>query len=86
MLVRDLERLWALTPGGSAERPRPIASPAQVEPIAAATPCPLCAEPLRLDAHEACVVGQELLRVARLRCTACGIRRALFFRVQASLH
>ena len=84
-LVRDLDRLWTLAPGGTAERPIAIESPAQVEPIAAATPCPLCGDGLTLESHDARVAAGERLRVARLRCPTCGVRRALHFRLGAPL-
>lgn len=80
-LVRDLERLARLAPGGAPERPRSIDSPAQVEVIAAATPCPLCEGALRLDQHASATHDGVRLRVARVACTTCGVRRELWFRL-----
>jgi len=80
-LVRDLERLARLAPGGAPERPRAIDSPAQVEVIAAATPCPLCRGGLRVDEHASETRDGVRLRVARVACTTCGVRRALWFRL-----
>jgi len=77
-MVRDLERLAALAPGGSAERAREIESPAQVDVIATATRCPVCDGPLLLEEHAAAPGGR---RTAHVRCTACGRRRALHFRL-----
>ena len=82
-LVRDLEQLARLEPGGAPERPLPIESPALVEPIANAHPCPLCQGALRLDEHAVQEVGGELLRVAHLTCTTCGTNRRLWFRLAA---
>ena len=82
-LVRDLERLVQLAPGGSPERPRPIASPAQVDVIANATPCPLCEAPHRLEEHASETIGGVRLRVARVACTGCGVRRAYWFKLDA---
>jgi hypothetical protein len=80
-LVRDLERLARLEEGGSPERPLAVASAAQVEVIARARPCPLCKATTHLDEHAAEVVGGVRLRVVRVACTACGVGRALYFRI-----
>jgi hypothetical protein len=78
-LVRDLERLATLAPGGTPERPLEVASPAQVEPAAAAMPCPLCQGPLHLEEHAAETHAGRRVRVARVRCATCGVRRAVYF-------
>jgi len=85
-LVRDLERLARLAPGGSPERPVALESPAQVEVVAAARPCPLCGGSLRVDTHTASTSGGLRRRVAQVACTACGIRRALYFVLREGLH
>ena len=84
-LVRDQERLAALEPGGAPERPLVVESAAQVEPKATAAPCPLCDGTVRLEAHEAESIGGDLLRVARVACTSCGVRRRRWFRLAAPL-
>ena len=85
--MRDQERLARLQPGGSPERPQAVESPAQVDVIAAATPCPLCGGTLRLVEHAAEIVAGVRLRVAHLVCTTCRTRRALYFRlVERALH
>jgi hypothetical protein len=78
-LVRDLERLARLEEGGSAGRPIVVASPAQVDVLAQQKSCPLCAGHLRLEEHVAATVEGERLRVARMACAACGVRRPLYF-------
>ncbi len=80
-LVQDLERLARLKPGGTPERPLEIDSPTRVDVIAQRTPCPLCDTTLRLDAHTAETVRGIRLRVAHVTCTACGTKRALYFRL-----
>ena len=86
-LVRDLERLARLEPGGAADRPIAIASPAQVEVRAEAGPCPLCQGSLRLLEHAAATVDGVRLRIAHLACTACGTRRQIYFRLtEQGLH
>jgi hypothetical protein len=80
-LVRDLERLVRLEPGGSPERPLVIDSPAIVDVRAEAKPCPLCGGSLRMEAHAAENVDGVRLRVARVACTACGVKREIYFRL-----
>ena len=86
-LVRDLEKLAALEPGGAPDRPVVVESVAQVEVIAMSRPCPLCQGSFRLVEHAAETVDGVRLRVARLACTLCGVARARYFRLEeAALH
>jgi hypothetical protein len=80
-LVRDLDRLARLAPGGAPERAIPIDSPAVVDVRAVAKPCPLCGGSLRLEAHAAEVVDGVRLRVATVACVQCGTQRAIWFRL-----
>jgi len=84
-LVRDLERLARLAPGGSPERPIDVGSPAQIEPMALAKPCPLCEGSLALEHHAAETIDGVRLRVVAVRCVQCGVRRRLYFRLAAPL-
>lgn len=84
-IVRDLDRLARLEPGGSPERPLEVDSPARIEVMANALPCPLCGVTLRLDQHAAETVGGIRLRVARLTCPACRTPRTLYFRLAPPL-
>jgi hypothetical protein len=84
-LARDLERLARREPGGAADSPIVIGSPAQVEVIAARTPCPLCGGALRLDEHAAATVDGVRLRVARVTCVMCRTPRPLYFRLGAPM-
>jgi hypothetical protein len=77
-LVRDREKLFALGPGGSAERPIDVVSSAVIEPRARALPCPQCDGSLQVTDHQA--ADASLRRVA-VRCAQCGAQRALFFRI-----
>ena len=86
-LVRDLDRLARLEPGGSPERPVEISSPAVVDVLAVAKPCPLCGGSLALVEHAAEEIDGSRLRVARVTCTMCRARRAFYFRLnEPSLH
>jgi hypothetical protein len=80
-LVGDLERVARLAPGGAPDRPFEVESPTQVEPIAEGTACPLCQGALRLRDHAAETHEGIRLRVAHVRCTACGVERGLYFRL-----
>jgi len=84
-LVRDLERLARLRPGGAPDRPLDVDSPAQVEVIATTSPCPLCEGTLRLVEHAADTLDGVRLRLARLVCTACGTARTRYFRLATPL-
>lgn len=77
--MRDLERLARLETGGSPERPIVIDSPARVEIIAQAKPCPLCAGSLHVEEHAAAVSAGVRLRIARVACTQCRTRRSFYF-------
>ncbi len=84
-LVRDLEELARVTPGGTPTRPIDVESPAQVEPIVQATACPLCDGTVQLTEHAVRTQDGERLRVARVRCTQCGVDRELYFRLASPL-
>ncbi len=83
-------KLALLEPGGSPERPIEVTSASVVEPHAASLPCAACGERTRVDEHVALTVGDDRgtprsLRVAKVRCTRCGTRRAIYFRLGTTL-
>ncbi len=80
--MRDLERLAQLAVGGAPARPLEIDTPPLVEVMAAAMSCPLCGGSLRLVEHAAETIDGVRLRVARVVCTACGVARAIYFRLR----
>ncbi|MDC0743499.1 hypothetical protein [Polyangium mundeleinium] len=84
-LVRDRERLASLEPGGSPERPIAITSASEVEVAARGMPCVHCSGEVRVDEHLAETVGTSRLRIARVVCPACGVRRSIYFRLGAGL-
>ena len=84
-LAQDVERLARLEPGGAPERPIVVESPAAVDVIATARPCPLCGGSLHLEEHAAEAIDGVRLRVARLACAACGVRRVRYFRLDVPL-
>ncbi len=81
-LESDLERLYALGPGGSRERPRSLATPSLLKSSAESVPCPLCGERLRMKEDSVDRSTDELLRVAHLSCSVCGRGRDMWFRLE----
>jgi len=77
-LVRDRERLAALLPGGSADRPLPVPSPAVIEPRVAAMRCPQCDGEYTLKDHAAEPGG---LRIVSVTCRICHVSRRIWFRL-----
>lgn len=84
-LARDRAKLALLEPGGTPERPLALESASQVEVHARTLTCPRCESEMRVDAHEARIVGDQRLRLARLLCPRCGTRRDAWFRLAPSL-
>jgi hypothetical protein len=80
-LVRDLERLARIEPGGSPAKPIGIDTPVLVDIRAVAKPCPLCQGSLKLEEHSADEIDGTRLRVAGVVCTSCGVRRSIYFRL-----
>jgi len=84
-LARDRERLFTLSPGGSAERALTVESASVVDTRARSVPCPRCDGEHELLEHKAVQLAGERLREACLRCRRCGSRRSLFFRLDEHL-
>lgn len=76
---RDIERLDALSPGGSPERPIELASPSQVEVDAEGRACPVCHGGVRVLSHEVETHGGERLRVANVECKQCHSKRTRYY-------
>ena len=70
-------KLSALEAGGAADRPITVTSSSVIEPHAASIPCAACGAGVRVDEHRA----EANLRVVSVRCTQCGVKRDLFFRI-----
>ena len=77
-LVSDLEKLAAMSPGGSRARPMPVASVAVIEPRVGSLACPLCEGSYRLLDHRSVASG---IREVDVRCTTCSTPRTLWFRL-----
>ncbi|NUP12188.1 MAG: hypothetical protein HOW73_39580 [Polyangiaceae bacterium] len=75
-------KLYALEPGGSADRPIELSSPSQVEIDAESLPCPVCGDRVRLEGpHEVEEHKGERLRVARVVCIGCRARWSRYYRL-----
>jgi hypothetical protein len=77
-LVRDRERLAAMSRGGAREHPIEVASAAVVEVRTAAMACPQCGGEYRIAEHRSAGDG---LRCVDVVCRQCGVPRTLWFRL-----
>jgi len=77
-LVRDREKLAAMTRGGTAEHPIEVSSSAVVETRVGNSTCPQCEGTYRILEHTSPASG---LRRVDVRCHRCGAPRALWFRL-----
>ena len=77
-LVRDREKLAAMSRGGSAEHPIPVTSAAVVETRVNNSTCPQCEGEYRIVEHTSPASG---LRRVDVRCMRYGTPRALWFRL-----
>lgn len=78
--ARDRERLAALLPGGSRERPIVVTSAAVIEPRVKAMACPHCSGEYRIHEHEMAAPG---IRRVDVTCRHCSAPRSLWFRLVA---
>lgn len=83
-------KLAALEAGGSPERPIEVSSASIVEPHAAGLACAACGGTTRVEEHSAVTLPDasgtpRSLRIARVRCTRCGITRDIYFRLGTPL-
>jgi hypothetical protein len=86
-LARARLRLAALEPGGAPEHPIDVVSASTIEPRAASMPCAACGAPgVRVEEHEAPPLpAQRGLRVVRVICAQCAVRREIWFRIGTAL-
>ena len=77
-LVRDREKLAALSAGGAREHPISVTSAAVIEVRVRSMQCPQCLGEYRIGDHAAPASG---LRELSVRCQLCGTPRTLWFRI-----
>lgn len=84
-LVREREKLAALEPGGSPERPIDVTSASVVEARALDLGCLHCPGPARVEAQDALRVDDRVLRRVRMKCSRCGSARDVWVRIVGQL-
>lgn len=77
-LVRDREKLAALSVGGSEERPIHVTSAAVVEVRVRHLLCPQCDGEYKVKEHRSPSSG---IRSVDVTCQMCGVSRTLWFRI-----
>jgi len=75
--LEQRDKLARLEVGGAAERPIHVATAALVDVMARDSKCHRCGGAVRLEDH----VVRGNLRVAVVRCSACGAQREIFFQI-----
>jgi hypothetical protein len=87
-LARSRMKLAALEAGGGPDRPIEVSSASIIEPHASSMACPACGSPgVRVEEHVAVTLDAgegepaRRLRVTRVICPRCGVRREVFFRI-----
>ncbi|TMQ18657.1 MAG: hypothetical protein E6J91_07525 [Deltaproteobacteria bacterium] len=77
-LVRDREKLAALSAGGSEERPIHVTSASVIEVRVRHLACPQCSGEYKIQDHRAPASG---IRSVDVTCQICGVSRTLWFRI-----
>lgn len=77
-LVRDREKLSALSPGGAPERPIAVPSAAVIDVRIRSLPCPQCDGRYRVADDQTEGAGLRRLDVV---CQRCGVGRSIWFRI-----
>ncbi|HET9621889.1 MAG TPA: hypothetical protein VFP84_11010 [Kofleriaceae bacterium] len=77
-LVRDREKLAALSAGGSAEHPIHVTSASVVEVRVSHLLCPQCEGEYRIKEHTSPASG---IRKVDVTCVLCGTPRTLWFKI-----
>ena len=82
-LARARNQLFELQPGATRARPVEVSTAAVIEPKAESTICPRCSGHFKVEEHEAHWGPQSRVRELKVRCHFCGVRRSLWFRINA---
>jgi hypothetical protein len=82
-LIRDHERLEAVSPGASPERPIEVESASQIDGAARSLQCPRCLLGLFIVHEVASVTGGRVCRAVELECRQCGRHRTAHFAIGA---
>lgn len=77
-LVKDREKLFLLSVGGSADRPIEVDSPTVIPIRVRRAKCPQCEGEYTFGEESSPHAG---LRVVKVQCRRCQVQRELFFRL-----
>ena len=81
-------KLSRMEAGGATDRPIEVTSASVIEPHALSLGCAACGETssTRVEEHAAITTPDgKPLRVARMRCSRCGVRHEIWFRIGSPL-
>lgn len=85
-LAKARLKLASLEAGGAPDRPIEVTSASTIEVHASSMPCASCGEHgVRVEEHVARTIDERRLRIARLACPRCGVRRDVYYRIASSL-
>lgn len=89
-VARARMRLASMEAGGAPDKAIEVSSASLVEPQAASMACVACGEVVRVEEHIAVTHTDDAgmarrLRVAKVRCSQCGVRRDIYFRIGTTL-
>lgn len=85
-VARTRMKLASLEAGGAPDRPIEVTSASVVDVHAASVSCAACGAPgVRVEEHVAVTTDERRLRVARVVCPRCGVRRDVYFRIAPAL-
>lgn len=85
-LAKARLKLATLEVGGAPERPIDVESASTIEVHAQSTPCASCGEHgVRVEEHTAETIAERRLRVVKVKCPRCGVRRDVYYRIAAPM-
>jgi hypothetical protein len=85
-LAKARLKLAALELGGAPDRPIDVESASTIEVHAQSAPCASCGERgVRIEEHTAETIGERRLRVVKVKCPRCGVRRDVYYRIGTPL-
>lgn len=79
-------KLAALEQGGAPDRPIDVESASTIEVHATSMPCPSCGNHgVRVEEHIAETIDDRRLRIVKLKCPRCGVRRDVYYRILSTM-
>jgi hypothetical protein len=85
-LAKARLKLASLEAGGAPDRAIEVESASIIEVHAQSTPCASCGEHgVLVEEHTAETIDERRLRVVKVRCRRCGVRRNVYYRIGSPL-